>query len=656
METRNPGRQGDALAAATIVAAGCVIGWPVLSGGYLTYLDNPAHLAEIHALATEARNGWSEMAYCGFPIGNLHSPLWYGILSAVVRAGIPAGPVYALFALAGFVAPALAVYRVSRRCLGPLAAGLPAFLLLVQRPAVVGVGSAWGGMWTFFVAAAVFVLLIDELTRRDPPPGGGVRVAVLTGVILLTHLYAVVPLAVLALAHATVSAGRRGPLLRQAAGGMAGVLAASAYWLPLALARGAVVIHPQNLDSAGILARLLLPTHVLKLINGRWPAFGPGTVLESLPMVLLVLAGAAGIFRLSRRKNDSPLYGAIVAAVLLAVLLFVTGEFDSRFLGPGSWRMLYFVRVGLALASVPLVSWLSHKTGRSARRYPRRASVAAAAFAVAAGLLVGKPLRAVTVSPADAEMTEVRELWDWMRKNHTPEWGRVYLQDTFDLPHAGVGLSQSHVLALTAAHTGVRQLGATYGVAPYRTIDWTPSEFGTLFRRYVRDEADIGRVLEWAWAANTTHVVVSDPRTRQMVERSEAFERLFRVGRFTVYRLPGVTGEWVSPLVPGLDVVVSSFQTGDYSMDVRSSGGHFSLFVKSSWFPGWRLAGPPEYRLELHPEPSGLMRIDGYGAGNFPVGLEYRPSRWPVWLSAVVWVVFALVAVRRRFDRPGKTT
>jgi hypothetical protein len=656
METRNPNRQGDALAVATIVAAGCVIGWPVLSGGYLTYLDNPAHLAEIHALAAETQNGWSEIAYCGFPIGNLHSPLWYGILSALAGAGIPAGPVYALFALAGFVAPALAVYRVSRRSLGPLAAGLPAYLLLVQRPAVVGVGSAWGGMWTFFVAAALFVLLVGELTRRDPPRGSAIRVAVLTGMMLLTHLYAVVPLAALALVHLTVAAGRGRRVWRHAIGGAAGVLAASAYWLPLALARGAVVIHPQNLDSVKILARLLLPTHVLNLINGRWPAFAPETVLGSLPMIALVLAGAGGIYRLSRRANDAPLYGTVVAAVLLAVLLFVTGEFDSRFLGPGSWRMLYFVRVGLALASVPLVAWLAHEAGKSGRFAPRTAGIAAAVMAVTAGLLIGTPLRAVTVSPAGAEMTEVRQLWDWLRANHTREWGRVYLQDTFDLPHPGVGLSQSHVLALTAARTGVRQLGATYGVAPYRTIDWTPSEFGTLFRRFVRDEQDIDRVLEWAWAANTTHVVVSDPRTRRIVDRSERFERLFRAGRFTVYRLPGVAGEWVSPLAEGVGVTVTSFETSDYRMDISSSGGPFSVFVKSSWHPGWRLTGPPENRLRLTPEPSGLMRIDGYGSGRIPVGLVYRPSRWPVWLSAAVWILIFLVGARGRIKGPRKIT
>ncbi len=44
---RTRGGCADALAVTTLLASGAVIGWPVLGGGYLTYLDNPAHIAEV---------------------------------------------------------------------------------------------------------------------------------------------------------------------------------------------------------------------------------------------------------------------------------------------------------------------------------------------------------------------------------------------------------------------------------------------------------------------------------------------------------------------------------------------------------------------------------------------------------------------------------
>ena len=67
----------DLLATGTLLVTSLVIAWPVLQGGQITYIDNPAHLAEAHSLAHDAYRGWSEAAYCGFPLGTLHSPLWY---------------------------------------------------------------------------------------------------------------------------------------------------------------------------------------------------------------------------------------------------------------------------------------------------------------------------------------------------------------------------------------------------------------------------------------------------------------------------------------------------------------------------------------------------------------------------------------------------
>ena len=82
----------DRLALLALCGASLIIGSPVLVGGYLGYLDNPAHLAEVYSLARESINGWSEIAFCGFPLGRLHSPLWYGALVALAKLGVPVEP------------------------------------------------------------------------------------------------------------------------------------------------------------------------------------------------------------------------------------------------------------------------------------------------------------------------------------------------------------------------------------------------------------------------------------------------------------------------------------------------------------------------------------------------------------------------------------
>lgn len=646
----NSARGTDALAVTSLLAAGVVIGWPIFAGGYLTYLDNPAHLAEIFAAAFEAQRGWSEIAFCGFPLSTLHSPVWYGLLGWLVRIGVPAGPPYVLCVWAGFVAPAVALYGVSRRTLAPLPALVLSYLLLIQRPVVVGVGSALGGMWTFFIASAALIVLVDRLSRPCESRRDYAVVAGLLGFTILTHLYTIVPLSLLAVVHArTVMSGRAGgrlALSRWSAAGISGIVAAVAYWVPMALSRDAFSIRPQNLDASMVLARLFVPTHVFELVSGKLPEFGLGFVVASLPMVVLVAAGGLGVFRLRRRENDAPLYGALMAGILLALLILVGIAFDVKFLGPGSWRMLYFVRLGLALSAIPLAAAI-FRAGRPAGVHGRWSIAAVAVLAVTLGWWVGGPLRAVVAPTDGAEMAEVESVWEWLEENRTGEWGRVYLQDTFAMPGPDLKLSQSHVLALTSHRTGVRQLGASYGVAPYRTSFWTPSEFETLFRRRVQDQDRVRGVRKKMWATNSTHVVISDELTRQQMEASGIFETLCQKGRFTVFHLATIAGEWVSPMKDGATVRVSEFETGRYRFEVRASRPGVGLLVKSSYHPNWRLTAEPGVSLGW--DTSGLMRLEGADAGVTEIEIEYRPPVWPTWVSVCGWVgILVVYATGRR--------
>src|SRR5260221_5420860 len=54
--------RGDGLALASLIGTALVIALPILRGGYLTYIDNPVHLAEIYDLARPG-NGWSEIGF-----------------------------------------------------------------------------------------------------------------------------------------------------------------------------------------------------------------------------------------------------------------------------------------------------------------------------------------------------------------------------------------------------------------------------------------------------------------------------------------------------------------------------------------------------------------------------------------------------------------
>ena len=111
-------RGADLLAVGTLLLCSLAAGWPVLSGSIASYLDNPPHLAEAYELGHGARSGWSDLAFCGFPIDNIQSPFWYGLLGAWSRAGAPLVPLYSFFLWVGFVLPSLALYSVARRRMG----------------------------------------------------------------------------------------------------------------------------------------------------------------------------------------------------------------------------------------------------------------------------------------------------------------------------------------------------------------------------------------------------------------------------------------------------------------------------------------------------------------------------------------------------------
>ena len=138
---------------------------------------------------------------------------------------------YFLAVLLGFLAPSLALYKVGRGSLGPAVAGLLAFLLLIQRPAIAGVGSAFGGMWPFYLAAGFFILLMDVLARIRSRTIW--LAAALTGLILASHLFPVFPVALVSVTAILIHLVRgRLTLFRAsilAAGLGLGVLAAAWY-------------------------------------------------------------------------------------------------------------------------------------------------------------------------------------------------------------------------------------------------------------------------------------------------------------------------------------------------------------------------------------------------------------------------------------------
>lgn len=593
------------LAVVALVAAAFVIGIPILDGGYRTYLDNGPHLAELYA----GGSGWSQIAFAGLSLDTLHSPIFWRALG---HAGPLLEPAYAGLVCLAVAAPALAVYRVARRRTAPLPALVLAYIVLVQRSTLVGSASATGGMWTFYLAAAAWILLADELARADRRIPA---IAALLGFIGLTHLYVLQAAVILALVHAgwQLVARRARTLRGDALACLLAAAAAAAYWVPMALVHGLGFDEPQNLP-IGDLARLLVtPTDTIHILAGSPLATLP-LGIEAVPMIALLAAGAVGaVYAIRNRRDDAlPIYGMAVALVVAAALALAP-SLELRMLGPNSWRFLYFIRLGAALAAIPLVARLPS----AARLVP-----VVAVVAVASGWLWGAPLRD-EVPPA-AAMADVRALWSWLGANARGE--RVYLQDTFYVPPINSPLLNSHVLALTLHESGAEPLGPYYGILPSATAAETRSELGAIFGRPVMPRAFKSIALPTA-AWGVTKVVTGNNAMAALLSRS-GYPRVAAFGRFTVFATPA------EPLAPR-----GTRDGNTLAFDLTGP-----TITAVAYHPFWRVR---EGDAQLLADPKG--RIALVGAGH--IVIEYAPPTvWPA--SVAGWLgILALWLRKRRHAR-----
>ena len=617
-------------------------GWPVLSGNGLWYLDNPAHLAETLERAQPGWQGWSDLAFCGFPLGQWHSPLAYGALAGAVRWGAPLVPAYVAALWAAFVFPPLALFFGARSRLGAPRATLLAAILLLQPPALVGIESAWGGMWTYYLAAGALLVLMQRWSSDRGSLAGD---AAWIGGIGLIHLFVFAMLPLLAVLRMLFSfrAKTTGRIFGACA---LGALAAAAFWLPAGWAQTAASWTPQNVSAGRLLWALAVPSNLQVLTSAAqiyWrEALQPGL----LPMLALIGLGiAGGVRRITATGSASHRFGLAFALALLVVLLLLPllpAGLD-RICGPVSWRLLYLVRLGLAWSAVgalapanAIPTSINPATGRWALA---RLLILALAWILAA------PLRHAVRDPGQETRHEVQELWAAIRATSKPnDTGRIYLQDTYQNPASPDGLARnSHILAFTAAATGARQVGAYYGMAPQPTATWTSGEFGRLCGVAPKDPEAIATVVERLRLAHCSRLVTASPYWTGMLEQQPGFAKQYESDGFTLFRLesPGDPAR-ATPAPPGEAIVVL---TTTHSEDLP--------LLAQSWHPDWKLVAPGGARLV--PDESGLCRVENLFPGDHTLHLRYQPPIWPRWISWTVWTGLALSygrkRIRRLFDR-----
>jgi hypothetical protein len=340
-----------------------------------------------------------------------------------------------------------------------------------------------------------------------------------------------------------------------------------------------------------------------------------------------------------------------VIAGSLMVILLALPALEHRVDLPVSWRYVYYIRIGMALSAVPVLASVS-------RRLPRalgRMTFTAAALVLAVALGVAAPLRKVTAPLDGAEMGNVRALWNWLAENREPQWGRIFMQDTFQTRPLDQTLRFSHVLAMTSRETGVRQLGAYYGVVPFSATAWTRGEFGTVYSRRVDTDSRRRAVVELMEESNTTHLVLSDPAMATQLQMLPDFEEIYRTGRFVVLHRANAVSNWVVPARGDVEVEATHYDSGKIDVKTAATTAANALQVRVAYNRYWHGRGVPG--LALSKGEHGLLRVDGVPAGAHEIQLAFEAPMLPSWLSLIASILIVLAGiasmrVRRSSLRP----
>jgi len=307
-------------------------------------------------------------------------------------------------------------------------------------------------------------------------------------------------------------------------------------------------------------------------------------------------------------------------------------------LGPVSFRHTVWIELGAALSAI---GWAAPRRFELA---PRLAAGLPFALALS-GLWWGKPLRDDRPAATAEEWSELESLWRFIGQNADGSAGRVYLQDTFGQGWAAGGLAHSHVLVRCHTRTHLPQLGTYYGVVPYATR-WTLSEFQRLYDRYALSARELDLRLK---RTNVQLLVASNKPAARFLAGTHLFDRVYRVGRYSVWRPKRVEG-WVSALDAGTEVRDVVWDVGRISFEV-SSPTNPRVLVKTSFHPWWMVEGTRV--AELGETDDGLVALAVGRPGRYRITLRYAPLRWPGVLGGAGWVILfgwgvaALVLWRR---------
>lgn len=633
----------DAFFVGIFLLLATIIALPGLGERLITHSDNPAHIAEIRDLARVDSNGWSDLAYAGFPLHILQPPAIFGALSNLTRLGFPLERLYEFSCILGLAAPAAAVFLLARVRLSAFWAFALASTVLFYRGSLY----ALDGMFSFGLASAALVLTLGLLVRPTRNLQHTALLAALVAFIGLAHMYVTIALVYLAFVHAMFSIRQpdeRSRLRYDVPAFLLGMIAAAAYWLPNVLS-GTRPPNPfSGMPISGlvlealkkVVSRLVTVSAPVDPTMGRWGQVtsDPIFYMDIFLQVFVLLAVVAGISKMVRSRDAAPRYGAALGLMIVG-LMFAQAVIPVPFLGPQAERLLYVAKLGFAIAAIPGFQLLAQKLSGSVVY-----RIMVGALLLAHVWMFNRLEEHQITKLRSSDIVDLERTWAWLSERKHPGWGRLYIQNT-----SGVrDLSSSHILTRTAEVTGVEQIGNFYGHTPYdRPEYWDPM--------IPTDPQTVDRVLAVMDRANATHLLLVDPALSDLFARDNRLKMLVQHGRYIIFERVGKGSQWSDVVEGAGEVATMRVAPGRIRLNIEGSVA--KIVVKESFHPFWRVAPPNAATLESGPAGAMIASLPRQQSAS-TIELLYAPPVLPFWLSVAGWLMILGLLIKSAFGTAGR--
>jgi hypothetical protein len=609
-----------------IIFTGVFISWPILIGGYLTYVDNPVHLAEIYSLAA-SETGWSDLAFNGFPLIHMHSPLFYGIIVEGVRAGLNAEFLYKFFLILGYLAPSFALYFTGNKNGSIFYTTIVSCFFLLLHYNFTGISSPLGGMWTFGISISLFILLIKHLESDLRQINSKIYLCLLITLIGLTHLFTLVASIIYLAVSFIVDLISKKLTFWHAVHSICfaglGIIGAAWYLIPAV----EYLSHGNNERNVwGLYAIFTFFAFPINLISAVQFS-KDGLFSESLLAFTSIASLCIGSFvflnyflpgKIQREANE--LLKLFIFITIISFLLVANSVFNLTFLGPVPWRFVLFIFTAVFLAVIRHPVYLGSVS-----------KTVIVAILLIATLNSQYYLNKQILRLDSTELNSVKTVWSNIAK--LDKGRRIYIQDTFWTKPYETNLTHSHILSLTQHETGMNQLGPYYGIVPFRNKRSSISESDLLFGKEINLGTNFAqRLLSNMQEMKCSYLLISNPQLSPALEESKLFNKLFSTGRFTLFSISFSDKEGGYGDYEEAGIGITKVSDGKYRLSFKGALSERRVIkLLVSYHPYWKSTKPDA--LLTADDSGNYMQVTIPQGTKDDILLNFEPPHFPKYIS-----------------------